>query len=331
VARSKNIAALHAPVVAAGTAAVLVAAALGGCGEDAAPRVTSAPGAPSPALRPTASPLCEPLRSQVTGRVRTPAATELSGLVASRRQRRVLWTHNDSGDSARVLAVTPAGRLLAEVALAGAENVDWEDIAVGPRPGGGDALYVGDIGDNDAVRGEVAVLRVDEPRVPAGGGLRASAPATRLALRYADGPRDAEALLVDPFTGALVVVTKSFDGIAGVYVAERPVAGATTVLRRRGRLSLGGGDAVTAGDVSADGRTVALRTYGRVVVWQRRSGEPLAATLRRRPCVARRDLFGEGQGEALALTAGGRGFLTVSEGRRPPIRRHAPAGRVGAQ
>jgi hypothetical protein len=249
----------------------------------------------------------------------------------------VLWTHNDSGDRPRVLAVAADGRLLGDVALMGAENVDWEDIAIGRRPPG-DAgarraatatdgvLLVGDVGDNLAQRASIAVYRAAEPRV-GGAGASTTAAASRIALRYPDGPRDAEALLLDPSDGALVIVEKSFSGRAGVYVADRPAAGATpATLRRSGRLSLGVGEAVTAGDVSGDGRTIVLRTYDRAFVWVRRDGERVDAALRRRPCVARADLLVEGQGEALALTPSGRAFYTVPEGPRPAIRRYAPAG-----
>jgi hypothetical protein len=116
-----------------------------------------------------------------------------------------------------------------------------------------------------------------------------------------------------------------------VYVAARPSATATTLLRRRARLSLGPGEAVTAGAVSADGRTIVVRTYGRAYVWQRRAGESIAGALRRRPCSPRAGLFAEGQGEALALTARGGAFYTVPEGPRPALRRYAPAGRVTAR
>jgi hypothetical protein len=255
--------------------------------------------------------------------VQSAEATELSGLALSHAQPRVLWTHNDSGDRPRVLAIAPSGRLLADVAVAGAEAFDWEDIAVGPAPGGGDALYLADIGDNEARRPQIVVYRVPEPAVTGG---PVTAPAARLVLRYPDRAHDAEALLVDPATGALVIVTKSFGGESGVYSATRPSASETTVLRRRGGLSLGVGGAVTAGDVSADGRTVVLRTYGQAYVWRRRSGESIAAALRRRPCSPRIDLFVEGQGEALALSAHGGAFFTVPEGPRPPIRRYAPRG-----
>jgi hypothetical protein len=270
------------------------------------------------------------VRAVITGRIDAEAATELSGLVLSRSQPRVLWTHNDSGDSPRILAVTPAGRLLADVAISGADAIDWEDIASGRAPGGQDALYIADIGDNQARRPDVTVYRVPEPHVGAGAPPTESASAARLTLRYADGAHDAETLLLDPSSGALVVVTKSFGGDSGVYVATSPSASATTVLRRSARLALGSGEAVTAGDVSADGRTIVLRTYDRAFAWRRRAGESVAAALRRRPCTASTDLFAEGQGEALALTAHGGAFYTVPEGPRPQIRRYAPSGRANA-
>ena len=299
-------------------AATLVAAA---CGEEAS--MDSSRGhksrGPAAVARPA---LCTGLRARITGHVATPAATELSGLVLSRSQKDVLWTHNDSGGSARVLAVDPAGRALANVAVTGAENVDWEDIALGPGGGGGDALYIGDIGDNDALRSSVVVYRIDEPTIASGA---RSAPSQRFTLRYGDGAQDAEALLVDPSSGALVVVTKDFGNAAGLYVADRPRAGTITKLRRSGELTLGAAEPVTAGDVSADGHAVVVRTYDGVFAWSRRGGESLEATLRRPACGADADLLVEGQGESVALTADASAFYTVPEGGEPPIRRWAPA------
>lgn len=261
--------------------------------------------------------LCGRLRGRVTGRIRDRAATELSGLVRSRSQPGVLWTHNDSGDRARLLAVSDGGRLLADVAVSGAVNVDWEDIAIGGR-----ALYVADIGDNASERSSVSVYRIEEPRADAS--VTTTAPATRIDLRYPGGPRDAEALLVDPSGGALVIIDKRLDGRSGVYVADQGAAGTTTTMRRVGRLSLGAGEAVTAADISADGSTIALRTYTTLFLWRRRRGETVAAALRRRPCSAGASLLREGQGESLALSRTGQTAYTVPEGQRPPIRAYAP-------
>lgn len=297
-------------------AAALVAAALlatTGCGLKGKPKTAA-----------SAAPLCRPLSARVIGPVTEPAAEELSGLVASRTQAEVLWTHNDSGDSARVLAIRLDGSSLGSYPVTGAQADDWEDIATGPAPGAGRAyLYAGDIGDNLERRDTVAVYRFPEPDTSRG--ARPTAPATTLTLRYPDGSHNAEALLIDPLTGDLAITTKEFNGRSGVYVAPagklRP--GSAIGLRHAATIDLGFGRTVTAGDVSSDGQTVALRSYDRVFVWQRRPRESLARTLAREPCSSP-TLLDEDQGEALALVEGGRAALTVTEGGRPPLRRYTP-------
>jgi hypothetical protein len=291
----------------AGLAAALIA--IAGCG------ATSSEGDGSDAAaapkRATPPALCRGAISvRVTGHVASPAAIELSGLVVSPARRDVLWSVNDSGNPASLLAVTTSGRTVAEVAVTGAQNVDWEDIAAGSRG----TLLVGDIGDNLGERPSIVVYRV--PEMLGGGSV---APAARYELRYPDGGHDAEALLFDRASGTIVIVTKSFAGAARVYVARRPSSRRVTTLRRAGRLDLG---AVTAGDVSADGRTIVLRTYDSAYAWRRRAGESVAAALRRKPCTIKAGLLVEGQGEALALTRDGRAFYTVPEGTQPALRRY---------
>lgn len=259
--------------------------------------------------------LCgSPLRVRASGRVSAPGAIELSGLAFSTTRRNVLWSLNDSGNRPALIAFTTSGRAVAEVIVQGAQNTDWEDMAAG-RTG---TLLVGDIGDNLAVRPAITVLKVPEPRA----GMAAVAPVARYELRYPDGPRDAETLLFDRSNGSLVIVSKSFGPPGGIYVARRPSSRTPTTLRRAGTLRLDEGDAVTAGDVSADGRTIVLRTYDRAFAWRRRAGETVAAALRRRPCVIDTNLLGEGQGETLAATRDGRAFYTVPEGSRPLLRRY---------
>ena len=307
-----------------------LAVALGACGEDGtsggggSSRGAADPAplrsAPRGAASVTAA-LCRPLTVGRLGQVQDPAAQELSGLVASRTQPGVLWAHNDSGDSPRLLALGRNGRLLRSFDVTGAQALDWEDLAAR----GGD-LYVGDIGDNARQRPEVVVYLVSEPDASSGG---ATLPATGVRLRYPDGPHDAEALLVDPRRGDLVVVTKEIDGVAGVYAAMPPLPGRGPItLRRVARIDLGIGSAVTAGDVSPEGSVVALRSYDRLFVWSRRRGEPITRTLRRPPCSPPTELR-EPQGEALALERGGRAALTVTEGPAPLIRRYMPRPRTG--
>jgi hypothetical protein len=271
-------------------AAAIALAGCGGGGRPAAPSATTAGARPEATARPAAPALCGPLKARVIAHVDAPGLTEASGLVLARG---MLWTHDDSGGPASLFALSTRGRLVRELPLPGATNVDWEDIAARGR-----TLYVGDIGDNAETRPYVVVYRV-------------AARVERIALRYPDGPHDAEALLVDR-SGALVIVTKSFSGEAGVYVAR-----GTGALRRAGSLQLGIGEAVTGGDSA--GETVVLRTYDRAFVF---TGTTIVRALRRRPCTAGAALIAEGQGEALALAPDARSFYTLPEGARPTLRQY---------
>ena len=304
--------------------AVLVAAVAACGGSGAVPSSSSSPAAPaappraarSPAPRPPA--LCGALRVRVTGRVEDPSANELSGLVRSRSQADLLWSHDDSGAGPILFGLRTDGRVAARPTVTGAQAEDWEDIAAGPSADGEPLLYVGDIGDNSARRPAIDVYRVAEPRV----GDAASAPAARLRLRYPDGAHDAEALLVDPLRGDLLIVTKVLGAARAYRASARLAAGSQTTLRAGPDIAL---SLVTAGDVSADGRVIVLRGYDRVAVWVRRGRERLTTTLRRAPCLSPTSLLGEGQGEAIALDRRGTSFVTIAEGSPAVLRRYAPS------
>ncbi|HEY5141948.1 MAG TPA: hypothetical protein VII98_00440, partial [Solirubrobacteraceae bacterium] len=260
-------------------------------------------------------PLCRAARAVQVGTVDDRQADELSGLTVGHAQPDLLWSHNDSGDSARIFALRRDGTVLGTPAVTGAQAVDWEDIASGPAPGGGELLYAGDIGDNAASRSSIDVYRFPEPQPDA----QTTAPAARLRLRYPDGAHDAEALLVDPLRHTLVIVTKSI-GLARAYSASDTLAGGSlTTLRSGPRVPL---PLVTAGDVSGDGHLIALRTYFRLYLWARRGREPLTAALARpATCVVAAPL-NEGQGEAVALTRTGSAAYTTAEGTPAIIRRY---------
>ena len=89
-------------------------------------------------------------------------------------------TTTPAPDPTCTFSIAPA-RPQCALTLAGADAVDWEDIAA--QDG---VLYVGDIGDNAARRPEIVVYRLSEP------GAAGDVEAERLVLHYADGPHDAE-------------------------------------------------------------------------------------------------------------------------------------------
>ncbi len=121
--------------------------------------------------------------------------TEASGVVRSTNEPGVFWSQNDRGNKAMLFAYDSTGAALGTVLVVGVDNTDWEALATGPCPSGS-CLYVGDIGDNFAVRNYVTVLRLPEPLVAL---PRTGAP-ERLRIAYPDGATDVEAMWVAPDT-----------------------------------------------------------------------------------------------------------------------------------
>ncbi len=140
--------------------------------------------------------------------------TESSSLAVSTVHRRLVYTTNDSGDSATIYVLDDTnGSVVGRTTLSGVEAVDIEAIAVGSDG----ALVVADIGDNDAMRDSVRIYRLDQP----GTGDQTAAVET-VTLTYADGPRDAESVLYDAESGRVSVVSKELGG-AAVYSTPRYV------------------------------------------------------------------------------------------------------------
>jgi hypothetical protein len=238
--------------------------------------------------------------------------TESSGLVAGSRSD-LLFTHNDSGDRARFFAVDRTGRTRATYTLRGVDARDWEDIARGP----GSTLWLGDIGDNSSSRDRgLLVHRVPEP---AGTGSAALTPTT-YRLRYDDGPKDAEALLVTP-QGRVLVVEKTFGSAAGVYASDLPLrpGGAVNLLHRVAEVHV---PMVTGGDLSPDGTRVVLRNYTAAYEWDVAGGDVIKA-FGGEP--ERVPLPGSPQGEGIAYSRDGRSLLTSSEGKGGPVFELRPA------
>lgn len=270
---------------------------------------------------------------------------EASGIVRDPRRPDLYWAHNDSGNPAELVAIDGTGRLLGIAPIAGVENRDMEDIALGPCPDGS-CLYLGDIGDNLAVHSAIHVHRLPLPELPPAAdtsNVDPGEPATARTLAavrpnrswrfvYPAGPRDAEALAIDERHDELIIVTKGREDVIELYAAglpdeagevdDAPDRRAPRRLRRIGRLPLpigaGTSQFITAGDLSPDGNVLAVRSYSTLY----RFRWPGATAFDTLSAPEHSPLLGalEAQGEGLAWSNDGRTILFVSEGRanRPP-------------
>lgn len=219
-----------------------------------------------------------------------PDIVESSGLVAHDG---LVVTTNDSGDSGRVFTVDARTGSTVGVTTWASDPVDVEALA----PAGPGHVWVGDIGDNRAVRDSVEVLRV-----PFGRG-DVAAGATAYELVYPDGARDAEGLVSHPLSGQLFVVTK---GIFGGTVYAAPLR--LRADRPNALVEVGEAPGlVTDATFLPGGGGVVMRTYSRAYVADFPSWQPVTSWT----------LPAQEQGEGVAV--GPDGLLLSTEGVRSVV------------
>ncbi|QKG22543.1 hypothetical protein [Actinomadura verrucosospora] len=231
--------------------------------------------------------------------------TESSGLAASALHPGIVYTHNDSGGVPKVYALGPDGRVRAVLTFGGAGARDWEAMALGKDEQGRPAIYMGDIGDNlGGAWPYVTVYRIPEPAQLRSQTLHATA----FKIKYSDGPRNAETLMINPRTNRLYIASKLFGG--AVYEAPKRLrTSGYNVMHKIGKAPA----IATDGAFAPDGRTCVIRTYFGARMYavdaDGRPGKSLGSV----------SLPFQPQGESITYTPDGRYFLAGSEGANQPV------------
>ena len=270
-----------------------------------------------------------PLRVELDAR---PELVENSGATLSRTQPGVFFTINDSGNSPMLFALDTTGADRGAWRVTGARNADWEAVSVGPcgaEAGPKECVYIGDVGDNEAVRPSRTIYRVPEPAAQQRAFL-GSVAATRLVYRYADRPHDVEAIYVAPSGDTYLITKRRLLGpgrrLRPSLVFRIPAsawsAGVDAVAELVDSLPIVPGSAplrqVTDAALSPDGRRLAVRTYAQVFVFatDSASGRVRGAIP---PSVCNVVSLGRLQGEGVAWFGRSGKLLLTSEGRRSPM------------
>lgn len=247
---------------------------------------------------------------------------EASGIVASPVHPGVLWLHNDSGDEARLFAMSTSGAALGELALAGIVADDFEDLAAAPCPDLVSAcLYVCDCGDNALERDEIIVYAVREPDVAPDRPLADGAAADqiwRFALEVPGGPANIEAFVVTPDATAMIFFEKERDEARVLRLPAPWNPSERVALELANRITapgidIGGAGVITGADLHPSGERVLLRTY--IGAFEARI-DPTGAGAAGVDGADYIEVFRPGdelQGEAIAYDEQGTGIWTVSE------------------
>lgn len=255
---------------------------------------------------------------QSLGEIQIADLDEASGLVHSRSNPLYLWSHNDSGGDPLLFLMTQAGADSGRFVLDGAQNVDWEDMTIGPGPTANTTyLYAADMGDNRAVRDSYTIYRVPEPDlnvtdIPANSTL---SNVESIDFVYEDGARDAEALMIDPTTRDLYIVSKRE---ASVILYVLPFPQETTSMDTAERVRVLPFTQMTAADISPNGNEVLIKNYLNVYHWSKTGNETIPELLATDP--SRLEYTVEPQGESIAWHTDGNSYFTLSEaGNNQPV------------
>jgi len=208
------------------------------------------------------------------------AISESSGLTMSCNFLGVMWTLNDSGDSARIFAITVDGEAVRPENDAGpykgikvlnARNVDWEDIAADDDGN----LIIGACGNHKIPRRDLALYVIKEPNPRL---TKATSVIKKIRFRYPDQTDftlainnfDCEAVFA--WGGKYYLLTKHRTNTrTQLYRFDDIDEEQENVLTLVGDYDIGG--MVTAADVSTDGKRLAVLTYNAVWVFAISGGD----------------------------------------------------------
>ncbi len=185
---------------------------------------------------------------------------ESSGL-AKGQQDNSFWTHNDSGGKAELYQIDEKGNLLSTRPITGATNVDWEDLTKDDRGN----IYIGDFGNNNNTRKSLLIYKISEQK-----------PGTnKITFSYNDQKEfppapnrlnfDCESFFYHRDNLYLFSKNRSkTDHMVKLYkLSSEP-----------GHYNISPVDSiaietqVTSADISPDGKTFALLTYGKVLLFE---------------------------------------------------------------
>ncbi|RIV27553.1 hypothetical protein DYU11_04410 [Fibrisoma montanum] len=209
---------------------------------------------------------------KVTQLGRLPKVVNESSGLTYQVVRGTFLTHNDGGGRPTLYEIDRRGRLLDSIVVTGAANVDWEDMAQQDST----VLFVGDFGNNQNNRRDLSIYRID---------LKPTVQVIPLPFHFADQtafppPRsrrnfDMEAMVW--YRDSLHLFSKNrslrnrFVRLYKLPSRPEPAVAGKSALEPQD--SIYSRAMVTGAAVSPDYRTLALLTYGKILLFSIQSNQ----------------------------------------------------------
>lgn len=237
------------------------------------------------------------------GTMKKSVMPETSGLACSRTTPGYLWAHGDenTGSNKKIVAVKPDGTLAMTVTISDDPGRDdWEDIATGVY-NNKNYVFIGAFGDNDGkFKDNYYIYYFEEPAIASG---TKNVSVKYIRFGFPDGnAHNAETLMYDPVEQMFYIVDKVKKAVCTLYKIPFRTDYGTTMQTLTKVTGLGNGSKFnycTGGDITPDGKWMAIKSKPYVLLWERKGTESLSQTALRKP-VQIAAYQEETQGEALA-------------------------------
>ncbi len=195
--------------------------------------------------------------------------TESSGLACSTRDKKILWTHNDSGHMPIIYALNNHGKDQDSYFIDGVESIDWEDMDAFEYQGR-HYLLIADTGDNFRVLWEHRLFFVEEPSISQQPHPTLT-PAWTIVFQFENGRSyDVEAAAVDEQRNKVVLLTKRHKPTLMFELPLKPEK-LEQVLQAVKVAELPYITNPSAVDISPDGQIMSINTYRRIHRFSRKT------------------------------------------------------------
>ncbi len=246
---------------------------------------------------------------------------EVSGMACSRQTTGYLWAHGDENtkDDKKIVAIKPDGTLAMTVMISGDPGRDdWEDIATGVYEGK-NYVFIGAFGDNNLeFNDSYYIYYFEEPAITSG---TQTINVKYIRFGYPDKKaHNTETLMYDNVEQMFYIADK-VEGVCTLYRLPFKTNYGTDVQRLTEVCKLGNGknfNLVCGGDITPDGRWMAIKDKVTILLWERQGAESLSETAKRLPqqIAAYQE---EKQGESLAWADATTFYTTSDQTKDVPI------------
>lgn len=190
----------------------------------------------------------------------------------------LIWTLEDSGNQNEVYGLDSKGEIGNTIVIEDTENTDWEDIT---KDGEGN-LYIGDFGNNDNVRQDLCIYKINKNALK----QEKAVPAYKISFAYPEQkefpPKKTE-MLYDvegffEFKNNFYLFTKNrskgFDGTAFLYkIPNAPGFHQAVLMGKFNTCDSYNHCAITAATISPDETKIVLLTHDKIILLENFKGD----------------------------------------------------------